>query len=297
MNSVSSPLSGIDRVLVTGATGFVGRHLVARLKAMGKAVVALSRTTGFDLASDSAPLDGVGHVFHAAALVGVGESWRDPAGYLNVNAMGTARLLEQCRAAGCGFTLVGGYVYGVPERLPIRETDRVRPNNPYALSKLMAEQLSQFYADYCGVPAAMLRVFNIYGPGQDERMLIPFIVRQLLDPRQDAIEVMDLAPRRDYVHIADVVDAILAVSQGQAGRVFNVGSGLSWSVEEIIRKVRQISGISKPYRGRDIRRTEEIDDTVADIGHIREAVGWSPRIGFDQGLAQVIEDMRVRCAA
>lgn len=297
MAALSPPLTGIDTILVTGATGFVGRHLVARLKAMGKTVVTVSRSAGFDLTRDRAPLEGVGHVFHAAALIGVGQSWQDPIAYLDVNAMGTARLLEECRAAGCGFTLIGAYTYGVPERLPIAETDRVRPNNPYALSKYIAEQACRFYADYCGVPAAVLRIFNIYGPGQDERMLIPFIARQVLDRKLDTVEVMDLGPRRDYVHVADVVEAILAVSQGHAGQVFNVGSGQSWSVEEIVQMVMRAAGVAKPYRERNARRAEEIDDTVADIRHIRAAAGWAPRISFEQGLAQVIEDLRVRCAA
>jgi nucleoside-diphosphate-sugar epimerase len=290
-------LPGIENVLVTGASGFIGRHLVARLKEIGKNVVSVSRGEGVDVTCDPLPLDGVGHVFHAAGRIGVPDSWREPLSFLEANTVGTAHVLEQCRTHGCGMTFVGAYIYGIPEHLPIAEGDPVKANNPYALSKFLAEQMCSFFAEHFGVRAVILRLFNIYGAGQDERMLIPFIVRQILDPACAMVEVMDLNPKRDYVHVADVVDALLLSTRAEPGAIFNVGSGEAISVEEVIQRAARIAGVDKPYRDKASRRHNEIDSTVADISHIREAIGWRPRISFDQGLGDVIRDMRKQCAA
>jgi nucleoside-diphosphate-sugar epimerase len=111
-------------VLVTGASGFIGRHLVARLDQLGKRVVRVSRQDGFDILRDKLPVQGVDHVFHLAARTGVPEAWRSTLDYLDTNVLGTARMLEQCRDQ-CSVTFVSGYVYGNPRRLPISEIDPI----------------------------------------------------------------------------------------------------------------------------------------------------------------------------
>ena len=296
-SNISDILPGIDRVLVTGASGFIGHHLTTRLESIGKTVVRVSRTAGIDLTRDDLPLNGVGHVFHAAARTGVIDAWKDPLGYLDVNTFGTARVLEQCRHHGCGMTFIGGYIYGVPQRVPIRESDRIDANNPYALSKYLAEQVCCFYARVYGVSVVALRIFNVYGPDQDDNFLIPLIVRQILDPRCSEIEVMDLAPSRDYVYVSDAVDGILLSTRAPQGSAFNLGSGRAYSVEDIIKRASTAAGIYKPYRERGDRRRNEIDRTVADISSLHDAVGWFPRISIERGLSEVVHNMRSRCAA
>jgi nucleoside-diphosphate-sugar epimerase len=296
-SDISDILPGIDRVMVTGASGFIGRHLTIQLESIGKTVVRVSRTAGIDLTRDDLPLNDVGHIFHAAARTGVVEAWKDPLGYLDVNTSGTARVLEQCRDHGCGMTFIGGYVYGIPQRLPIHESDRIDANNPYALSKYLAEQVCAFYAHNYGVSVVALRMFNVYGPGQSDDFLIPLVVRQILDPHVSEIEVMDLAPSRDYVYISDAVEGILLSTRAPQGSAFNLGSGRAYSVEEIIRRASTAAGIHKPYRDRGDRRRNEIDRTVADISSLHDAVGWSPRISIDKGLRAVVNNMRSRCAA
>jgi GDP-4-dehydro-6-deoxy-D-mannose reductase len=296
-SNVSDILPGIDRVLVTGASGFIGRHLATRLESIGKAVVRVSRSLGIDITRDDLPMSGVGHVFHAAARTGVVDAWKDPLSYLDVNTFGTARVLEQCRYHGSGMTFIGGYVYGVPQRLPIRESDRVDANNPYALSKYLAEQVCSFYARAYGVPLVALRIFNVYGPGQDDSFLIPLVVRQILDPRCSEIEVMDLAPRRDYVYVSDAVDGILLSTRAPQGSAFNLGSGQAYSVEDIIKLASAAAGIHKSYREVGDRRRNETDCTIADIKGLSDAVGWFPRIPIDRGLSAVVDNMRSRCAA
>jgi len=282
-------------VLVTGASGFIGRALAARLEQTGRSVVRISRAHGFDIVRDGLPLDGVRHVFHLAARTGVAESWDEPVAYFDANALGTARVLEQCRRHGCGMTFLSAYVYGPPQRLPIAETEPVEPNNPYALSKSIGEQLCAFYSRFYGLPVVALRAFNVYGPGQRDDFLIPLIVKQILDPLQSEVVVMDLRPRRDYVYISDALEAILLASRAASGSVFNVGSGAAYSVQEIIERASAAAGIFKPYRALNERRRNEIEATVADIRALSEAVGWRPEVTIDQGLVRVIESMRGTC--
>jgi nucleoside-diphosphate-sugar epimerase len=285
------PLEGIDKVLVTGASGFVGRHLVGCLNEMGKRVVPISRAHGFDVTRDNLPLDGVGHVFHLAARTGIIEAWRSPLDYLSTNTFGTARILEQCRNH-CSVTFISSYVYGNPESVPTRENNPLDVHNPYALSKALAEQICTFYAKFFNVAVVALRLFNIYGPGQDKTFLIPFILGQLLDPQQEEVQVKDLAPSRDYLYVSDAVEGIISASRAPAGFVFNVGSGIAYSVREIIEQARIATGIYKPYRSSEQKRSHEIEMTCANISAFQNAVNWTPKVSIDKGLRMIVDNMR-----
>ena len=279
-------------VLVTGSNGFVGSHLARRLKESGLTVTGASRASGFDLTRDELPLDGVDHVFHVAGLTYVPAAWSDPAAFYRVNADGTVRVLEQCRRTGVSLTYVSAYVYGIPAALPVGEDQPARPNNPYAFSKLAGEEACRFYAQTYGLAAGILRPFNVYGPGQEERFLIPTIARQVLDPAVRDIVVADLEPRRDFVHVADLVEALVAAPDLPPGRPYNVGSGQSWSVGDVIATCLARAGVTKPFRSRGERREQEIPDVVADISAIRAACGWQPRIDFPSGITTVLESLK-----
>jgi nucleoside-diphosphate-sugar epimerase len=286
--SAASLLEDIHKVLVTGASGFIGRHLVAHLRHIGKLVVPVSRAHGVDVIRDKLPLDGVGHVFHLAGKTGVLEAWRSPLDCLDTNAFGTARVLDQCRGR-CSVTFVSGYVYGSPKHVPIREKDPVDIQNPYALSKLLAEHICDFYARFYDVPVVALRLFNIYGPGQSTDFLIPFILDQILDSLRAEIRVQDLEPRRDYLYVSDAVDAIVMSPRATAGSVFNIGYGTSYTVREIIERASLAAGIRKPYCASGEKRRHEIDNTCADTSAFREAVGWHPKVSIDEGLRLMVE--------
>jgi len=283
----------VNRVLVTGGGGFIGSHLVAHLQRLGKAVVAPSRRDGFDVLTSEFPLNDIDHVFHLAAETGVVESWEDPVSFHHVNAHGTVRLLEQCRHRKCSITYISGYVYGRTRKLPIGESDHVEASNPYAFSKFIAEEACRFYARVFGLPVAILRPFNVYGPGQSDRFLLPYIARQVLDPKCTMIQVLDLAPRRDYVYISDVIEAAIAAIAAKPGEIFNVGSGTSYSVEDVIKITLAAADIQKPYGCPDRKvRANEIDDVVADISAIQNSLGWTPAVSFEAGLKKLIESMR-----
>lgn len=287
-------LSGADidlrvrKALITGGTGFLGRHLAAALARAGVEVVCTARSTGHDIMRDDLPLEGVDHVFHLAAATGVPAAWTDPQATLLVNSHGTVRVLDQCRRVGCPVTFASTYIYGKPDRLPVSEEDPVHPSNPYSLSKLLAEESCRAFAGMYGLQVSVLRVFNIYGPWQDERFLVPLIVRQAMDTVSSEVVVQDLAPRRDYVHVDDVVRAFLATTRLSGFALFNVGSGVSHSVAEVIALACAAAGTHKTVRQTGAVRPADVPDTVADIRRIRGALGWSPRIGLAEGLRGMV---------
>ena len=278
----------MSRLLVTGATGFIGSTLCRSLRRQGHEVTELSTRNG-DIV-DPATLSRVGpvqHVFHLAGRAFVPDSWNDPLEFHRVNVLGTANMLEFCRMHSAWTTYVSSYLYGVPERLPVSETCVPRPNNPYALSKYLAEHVCAFYADHHGVDVTVIRPFNVFGPDQKAPFLIPSIVGQI--EGRPTIHVKDLAPRRDYLYIDDLVDALVKTMTGPRGyNIFNIGSGRSFSVMECITAIQSVAGTALPVVSDEEPRLNEIDDVYADIGKAQQLLGWTPTMTFEQGIERMI---------
>lgn len=280
----------MSRVLVTGATGFIGRALSAKLEEQGFDVVPLGSVDGDITRAETltklADVD-VSHVFHLAGKTYVPDSWVHPEEFYRTNVLGTTNLLEFCKSHGISMTFVSAYVYGHPEILPIKENSRVRPSNPYALSKRLAEEACEFYADTHGLAIAAIRPFNVYGAGQDGKFLIPSIIRQALF--EEKIVVQDLVPRRDYVFLDDLVAALLAtISPPKGYGVYNVGSGYSLSVSEVIDIVQDVAQTNKEIVSEKNVRSNELMDVVADISKIQCEFGWKPQYSFREGIARMI---------
>ena len=184
-------------------------------------------------------------------------------------------------------TFISSYLYGMPESLPMSETHRIVPNNPYALSKHMAEAAYDFYAHFYGVPVTVIRPFNIYGIGQKAHFLVPEIIAQVKAGRR--IQVKDLKPRRDYLYLDDLVSGLLCTLQNTGGyRVYNFGSGSSISVKQIIDAIQRVAGTSLEIVDEGQSRRDEIPDVYADISKARRELAWSPRHSFEDGIRKIL---------
>ena len=278
----------MTRILVTGASGFIGRALCRSLRSRGYELVELSRRDG-DI-SEPATLSNIApvqRVFHLAGRTFVPDSWKDPLGFHKINMLGTANILDYCRLHGARLTFVSAYLYGLPDRFPVWEQCAPRPNNPYALSKYLAEQVCEFYAAYHSVDVTVIRPFNIFGPGQKEHFLIPHIVTQAI--ARQTIHVKDLTPRRDYIYIDDLVDALVKTLGGPGGyHVINIGSGKSLSVRELIDVIQHALGTELPVVSESVVRPNEIADVYADIGKAQGLLGWAPSLSFQQGIERMM---------
>jgi nucleoside-diphosphate-sugar epimerase len=276
-------------ILVTGADGFIGRHIVAALKALGHSVQTHSLADG-DLTRCALEYSGVSHVFHLAGRTFVPESWSDPCSFYATNVVATANILEFCRRTSASLTFVSSYVYGVPKAIPIAEDHPLQAFNPYSHSKILAEEVCRFYAGQHNTRIAIVRPFNIYGPGQDARFLIPSLIRQALDSASNTIEVADARPRRDFLYISDLVDLLVAtLTQGCRG-AYNAGSGASTSIQEIVAVLNGIVPQPKTLLSRGESRPQEVLDVVADTRKAERELGWKPQVEIATGLRHTVEN-------
>lgn len=280
------------RVLVTGSRGFVGRHLSAALERLGASVVPFDSRLGQDVrrAEDFDNLPPVDLVFHLAALSFVPLSFDDPQSTYETNILGTLRTLEYCRRHRAKMIFASSYLYGNPSSLPVDESQAVSPTNPYAWSKTIGETLCRAYSADFPVRCVVLRIFNLYGEGQEGRFLVPEIIRQI--KTADTVTLKDLTPRRDMLYVGDAVRAYLKAAEysGPAFDLFNIGSGHSASVKEIAEKLIRISGRNVPLVGLGQIRPGEIADTVADTAKARRLLGWEPEVDLDEGLRRTYLD-------
>ena len=229
--------------LIVGADGLLGRSLIVRLADLSEVTVRpVTRADGdLRLADSWEGLPSADYVFQLAARTFVPDSWDHPRQFMQDNIAITSNALEYCRRHGSNMIYASSYLYGNPDRLPISESARIVISNPYALSKRLCEEMVEHFSRMFGFPATVVRPFNIYGPRQDGRFLLPSIIQQAISA--DEIKVMDLEPRRDYVFVDDVADAFLACADAPSDfEVYNVGSGESYSVGEVAEIVMQLVG-------------------------------------------------------
>jgi nucleoside-diphosphate-sugar epimerase len=277
-----------DAVLITGADGFIGRHLRAALESAGNVVYPHDRGDG-DIARCALNYTGVKHVFHLAGKTFVPDSWTTPLDFYEVNVLGTVNVLEFCRRANAAITFISSYVYGIPESLPISEEHPLGAFNPYSHTKILAEETVGYYQLQFGVRATIVRPFNIYGSGQAEHFLIPKLIRQALDPKTTEFVVNDLRPRRDYIHVRDLVALLLSTLACGCGGVFNAGSGYSVSIQDVVETIESLTDCRKEVRSLGQMRADEVLDVVADISKAKREFGWQPVIGLKEGLREMID--------
>lgn len=277
-------------VLVTGHTGFVGKALVRALEKRGYNVLGCSASTGQNLCNphwyESLPDTEITHVFHVAAATRIAKAWNAPRSFFDSNVRATQHVLDFCLAHTLPLTYVSAYVYGQPLHLPIHEEHPVRPDNPYAHSKYIAEQLCCFHSQYAGLQVKIARIFNIYGEGQSEDFVIPHILRQLLGKGHVQLHSNT---RRDFIHVDDVVEALLCLMHGGgAHTVYNVGSGRSYSLCQVVDMAASLLDISSSVEVAGVPRPQDVADVVADTTRLEQDFCWRCTIDLQEGLLRCL---------
>jgi GDP-4-dehydro-6-deoxy-D-mannose reductase len=309
------------RVLVLGARGFVGRHLVALLRERGHEVVPADREPH----EDGLPVDVAdplavrgafelarpGAVAHLAAQAFVPAALADPVGTFAVNAGGTLNVLEAARAQAADgaaprvLVVSSAEVYGAqpPQAYPLRETTAPRPANPYAASKLAAEALAQSYARSYGLDTVVTRAFNHIGPGQDERFAVAGFAAQIARVAAGGgplVQVGNLEASRDFLDVRDVCAAyaLLLEGAGEPGELYNVASGTATALKDVLRGLVQIARVPVEIREDPARmRPADVPLSLGDAAKLRAATGWAPRIPLAAALRAVYDDARERAGA
>jgi NAD dependent epimerase/dehydratase len=311
------------RVLVTGAGGFIGSHLVELLVREGHEVRALVRYNGRDDQGhlDRLPedvkaaievhrgdlkdpeairkaVDGRAWVFHLGALIAIPYSYQNPLDVVQTNMVGTAHVLDACRA-NSGLERVvltsTSEVYGTAQFVPITESHPLRGQSPYAATKIGADALGESYHRAFGLPVAILRPFNTFGPRQSARAIIPTIISQALT--RPKVKLGSLDPRRDLTYVKDTAAGFLAIAGCDAaiGRVVNIGRGDDLTIGELVARIAKLIG--KPFEVETdpvrIRpAASEVGRLLAGTALARELMGWTPKYSLDEGLAETIDWVR-----
>ena len=274
-------------VLVTGADGFLGHHILRDLTGHGFDVLPKRRTDGDVTRSttwDKFPASDF--LVHLAGLTFVPASWENPTDFVQSNSISTSHALDFCRKNKTKLIFLSTYLYSPKLSTPIKETDEIDPANPYALSKFLGEQLCSFYAKQFGVEVIILRPFNVFGSGQNSRFLIPSIISQAT--KGDEISVLDIRPARDYVFIEDLLDAVhKSITSDLHFGIINVGTGVASTVEQLIFSLADVIGRELTIKSSNQERFGEIISTQADISQAKLLLGWQPKWSLSQGLREV----------
>lgn len=265
--------------LITGGTGFAGRHLAAHCEAAGDAVTALGSADADLLDADAArravAAAGPDVVYHLAAQAHVGRSWDDPGATLRDNLTMASNVLEAVRAEAPAATVVvvsSGEVYGPPETLPVTEDAPLRPQNPYAVSKAATDLLARFHADAHGTRAVIARAFNHAGPGQEPIYAIASFARQAA--RSTVVVTGNPSTRRDYTDVRDVVRAYrLLAEHGASGEAYNVCSGETASAAELVEMLERDLSVNVK-----LVRRHEVMEIRGSAEKLRAVTGWAPEI-------------------
>lgn len=310
------------RMLVTGAGGFIGSHLVETLLGLSAEVRAFvhynSRSDwGFleelppsakssieiisadlrDFHAVKQATTGVEIVFHLGASIGIPYSLAYPNDVVETNVMGTLNILK-ASLDNSVLRVVHtstSEVYGTAQYTPIDEKHPLSPQSPYAASKIAADKLAESFFRAYGLPVSILRPFNTFGPRQSLRAIIPTIITQLLDTRK--VIVGSLEPRRDFTFVSDTVKGfiLLAGKDGVEGDTFNLGTKKDISIKELILLTSQIIGVTPEIEvdQRRIRgKQSEVWRLISDNSKAAEILGWAPAYTLEKGLASTIEWLR-----
>lgn len=296
-------------LLITGANGFVGRHVLAAVEeGVFGSVEAAVAPSGWDIREPASVRELVARVrpaavLHLAAQSFVPRSFEDPAGTLATNVIGTANLIQALGETGFQGRLLyisSGDIYGAvaDECLPVDEDTMPHPRSPYAVSKWSAEQLCLQAQRIGKLDCVIARPFNHIGPGQGNQFVLPSIARQIVDiergEKEPAIDVGDIDSTRDFTDVRDVVRAYAAMfHSGRPGSVYVVSSGVERKVRDMLDAMLALAGIDAPIRQDPARlRPSEQRRMVANAARLSQDTGWRPAIAINTTLSDILDFTR-----
>ncbi len=301
------------KVLITGASGFVGGHLTTHLESCGDEVVGVDRIPhGIDITDADAIRKLIGEIqpraiYHLAGWADVGGSWKHPVEAFRVNAEGTLNVLSAAAEVGVERVLAvsSADVYGKvePTELPLTEDSPLRPASPYAASKVAADYLGLQAWLGNGLPVLRVRAFNHLGPGQTDKFVAPAIASRIaraeLGDGSSVLPIGDLSARRDFTDVRDVVRAYrLLMEHGEAGEVYNVCSGVDLAVQDLADQLLAQARIPLRFEtDPELLRPVEVPVLRGSYERLNAATGWEPEIPISQTLTDLLEDWRTRVAA
>ncbi len=296
------------RTIVTGAAGFIGSHLCERLLADGHTVtgfddLSVGRRTNIshlesnkrfrfqelDVATGNLNFDGIDWVFHLAARADIVPSITHPEIYHHANVTGTMRVCDQARRYGVKRLVyaASSSCYGFPKVAPTPESEPCKPEYPYALTKMMGEQYVLHFAKVYKLPAISLRLFNVYGPRARTSGTYGAVFGVFLSQLAHDLPLTIVGTgqqTRDFTFVDDVVDAFVAAAQSNhVNKVFNVGSGDTYSINKLVDLLGAKERVYLPYR------PGEPNVTFADTAQIRHYLDWRPRVSFEEGVRRMKE--------
>lgn len=313
-----------QKILVTGADGFIGSHLTEELIRRGHDVRAFVLYNSFNswgwldqspaeikksldvFAGDvrdpygvRAAMQGCDVVLHLAALIAIPYSYHSPDTYIDTNIKGTLNIVQAARDFGVSKVVhtSTSEVYGTARFVPITEEHPLQGQSPYSASKIGADQIAgSFYSSFA-TPVAIIRPFNTYGPRQSARAVIPTIISQLVSG-QRKIKLGSIHPTRDFNYVTDTVAGFIAVAESErsVGEVVNIGSNYEISIGETVALIAEILGVEVEIETDDIRLRpdkSEVERLWADNKKAENLLGWRPEYagldGFRRGLMKTIE--------
>lgn len=312
---------GVSRVLVTGADGFIGSHLVELLIRQGHSVRAMVLYNSFEQAGwlDDSPLRSMVElcpgdvrdpdscaraarsmdiIFHLAALIAIPYSYQAPRSYLDTNTNGTLNICAAALGAGVSKVVVmsTSEVYGTAVSVPINEDHPIQPQSPYSASKIGADAIARSFQSSFGLPLCIARAFNTYGPRQSRRAFIPAVMWQVM-AGVDELKVGDLRPTRDLTFVEDTTLALtlLAESGPVDGSVVNIGTGIEHSMQDVVDVIQKMAGtaiplVPDPERMRP--RNSEVFRLLADNTRLWNLTGFAPETSLEEGLERTMDWLR-----
>lgn len=272
------------KVLVTGSQGFIGSNLVKRLKHLGYYVEEWTK----DVRTINSLAEPNETVFHLAAITSQKRFQSEPYLCFDVNVQGTLAVLEYCKSVGskCVYASTSG-VYAVNKSIQVDEASETSPESNYAISKWLGEELCQLECSQGNVTSVILRLFNVYGPGQKQPFIIPYITDSLDSGKNITIETPNSV--RDFVHVSDVVDSFIksANSSTPGCQIYNIGSGIPTTILDLARLCEKISGRSGNISTNPQSITEQ-SGVYADTRKAQINLKWRHNKGLADGLQPLI---------